>query len=304
MEIVRNKIKEFIGLVQSYWKTSKVTMFFKPLLYILTIVIAAFRTDLGWLVILGIICVILDFIMNTYETKKFEDRIVGIEEEKEKRITELEQEKNKFVEFNSKNKKMISYLREEIEINGRVIENHLYSFLAFLHKQLKFTRSERISVYVRDEEENNFRIVGRYSTSPNYNKIGRESYAGDKGFISKCWDGDSDDFVKILPKHGTSEYYSEQFSVGYSKDELEKLSMKSRFFYVLNISRDGRPSIGVLVIESTKDRLDGYPNYEANEAEEKFQKRFSADIQKYSQYLYDVMDTKRIIKSGEGLHES
>lgn len=286
------KIKEFFALVQSYWKTSKVTMLLKPVLYIITIVIAAFRTDLKWLFILGVVCVFFDFIMNTYETKKFEDRIA----EYKRKIKDIEQEKSKLIESDLRHKKKIYELLEEIEFYGRIIENHLYSFLAFLHKQLRFKRSERISVYVRDEVENNFRIVGRYSPSPKYNKIGRLSYEGNKGFISKCWDGDSDDFVKILPKYGTPEYYSEQASVGYSKDELEILSMKSRLFYVLNISRDSHPSIGVLVVESTKERLDGYPDYSVNEAEENFRKRFSKDIQKYSQYLYDVMDTKRIIK--------
>ena len=285
-------IKEFFALVQSYWKTSKVTMLLKPVLYIITIVIAAFRTDLKWLVILGVVCVFLDFIMNTYETKKFEDRIA----ESKHKIKDIEKEKSKLIESDLENKKKINDLQEEIEFYGSIIENHLHSFLAFLHKQLGFKRSERISVYVRDEVENNFRIVGRYSTSPKYNKIGRLSYEGNKGFISKCWDGDSDDFIKILPEYGTPEYYSEQASVGYSIDELEILSMKPRLFYVLNISRDSHPSIGVLVVESTKDRLDGYPDYSVNEAEEEFRKQFSKDIQKYSQYLYDVMDTKRIIK--------
>ena len=275
---MRDKLINFCTLVQTYWKVSKVTMLSKPLLYLLAIVIAAFRTDLKVLVFLGILCVFIDFIMNTYETKKFESKINVLEES------------------NLNNQRTINELQEEIEINGRIIENHLHSFLVFLHKQLGFQRSERISVYVRDEENNNFRIVGRYCTSPNYNKIGRESYEGNKGFISKCWDGDSEDFVKILPKYGSDEYYKEQASVGYAKDELDKLSMKPRLFYVLNISKDSRPSIGVLVIESTKERLDGYPNYSADEAEEKFQKRFSKEIQKYSQYLYDVMDTKRVIK--------
>lgn len=275
---MRDKLISFCKLVQTYWKVSKVTMLSKPLLYVLAIVIAAFRTDLKVLVILGIICVFIDFIMNTYETKKFESEINVLEE------------------CNLNNQRKINDLQEEIEINGRIIENHLNSFLVFLHKQLGFKRSERISVYVRDEENNNFRIVGRYCTSPNYNKIGRESYEGDKGFISKCWDGDSEDFVKILPEYGSDEYYREQALVGYSKEELDKLSMKPRLFYVLNISKESRPSIGVLVIESTKERLDGYPDYSTYEAEDKFQKRFSKEIQKYSQYLYDVMDTKRVIK--------
>lgn len=275
---MRDKLISFCKLVQTYWKVSKVTMLSKPLLYVLAIVIAAFRTDLKVLVFLGILCVFIDFIMNTYETKKFESKINVLEE------------------CNLNNQRKINDLQEEIEINGRIIENHLNSFLVFLHKQLGFKRSERISVYVRDEENNNFRIVGRYCTSPNYNKIGRESYEGDKGFISKCWDGDSEDFVKILPEYGSDEYYREQALVGYSKEELDKLSMKPRLFYVLNISKESRPSIGVLVIESTKERLDGYPDYSTYEAEDKFQKRFSKEIQKYSQYLYDVMDTKRVIK--------
>ena len=83
-EKIKEKIKEFFALVQSYWETSKVTMLSKPVLYIFTVVVAAFRTDLTWLAILGVVGVFIDFIANTYENKKFEEKIGKLKDDKKK----------------------------------------------------------------------------------------------------------------------------------------------------------------------------------------------------------------------------
>lgn len=278
MQKIIDKIKDFFGLVQSYWKTSKVTMLSKPVLYIITIVIAAFRTDLKWLLILGVVCVLVDFIMNTYETKKFEEKIEKLKDDKKNLQNE------------------ISQLQDEIEINGEVFQNHLDSFLIFLNNQLNLKRSDRISVYIRDEENCNFEIIGRYSDNPNYKRVGRPNYDGNKGYISKCWNSDSEDFIKILPETDTDDYFKEQELVGYTKKDIEDLAMVPRLFYVLNISKVGYPSIGVIVIESTKDCLGNYQNFNSDDDGERLRKSIAKELKKYSPYLYDVMDTKVIRK--------
>lgn len=280
-----DKLKEFFKLVKLCWETSKTTMVLKPLLYLLTVIIATFKNDIKSLFILGFICIILDLIMNTYEAKKFEEKIEKINSEKEK----MKEDKKKL-------QNEISQLQDEIEVNGEVLKNHLNSFLVFLNNQLNLERSDRISVYIRDEENRHFEIVGRYSANPNYNKVGRPKYDGNKGYISKCWNSDSEDFIKILPSTNTDDYYEEQKRVGYTKDEIDSLAMVPRLFYVLNISKVGYPSIGVIVIESTQDKLGNYKNDNSNDGGEGLRKRIAKELKKYSPYLYDVMDTKVIRK--------
>lgn len=268
------KIGDFLKLLKCYWYTSKMTMILKPLLYLITVIIATYKNDFPWLIIIGIICIIFDFLLNTFETNKFKETIDS-QQEKIQNLGEIEQ---------------------EIEIYGQVFENHLKSFLIFLSTELKLDRSERISVYYRDEKNEDFRIVSRYSSNPNYASIGRNSYKKGRGYISKCWEGDSNDFIRILPEYGTDEYLSEQDKVGYTRTEINNLSMKSRIFYVLNISKSSHPSIGVIVIESTKDYL---KKYEQNKGDEqRIRNLISKDMSKYMSFLYDLMDKKMILKQG------
>lgn len=260
------------------WENSKATLLLKPALYLVTIIIAAFKSDIKLLILFGFICVVLDILLNTFESKTFEEKVNKIEKEK------MDLQKN------------VDSLEDEVEVQGQLLENHLNAFLVFLFHQLGFKRTERISVYVRDDK--NFRIVGRYSFHPTYSEKGRASYEGDKGFISKCWSGDSEDFIKILPSYedDRDRYYEEQSKVGYSREEIDRLSMKPSLFYVLNISKTDAPSIGVLVIESKNSRLDSYASDDDVDEEEGTRKQLSRELEKYCQYLYDIMDTKRIQK--------
>jgi hypothetical protein len=287
-----DNIQDFLKLVKLCWETSRITMILKPMLYLLTVIIATFKNDIAFLAVCGFICIILDLILNTYETKKFEEKIEKIDLEKE----ELKLEKEELNEDKKKLQNDVSQLQDEIEVNGEILKNHLIQFLVFLNNQLNLERSDRISVYIRDEENCNFEIVGRYSANPNYNRIGRPKYDGNKGYISKCWQSDSEDFIKILPEIDTEEYYNEQELVGYTKQEVGNLSMTPRLFYVLNIAKVGYPSIGVIVIESTQDKLGNYKNYYSDDDGEGLRKRIAKELKKYSPYLYDVMDTKVIRK--------
>ena len=67
-------------------------MIIKPLLYLLIAIIGFFQNSIKVLVILGIICVILDFILNTYETSKYKSVI----DELESKNSDLERKNNEF----------------------------------------------------------------------------------------------------------------------------------------------------------------------------------------------------------------
>ena len=161
---------------------------------------------------------------------------------------------------------------------------------------VELDRTDRISVYHRDKVGKNFRIIARYSSHPKYNHIGRESYDGNKGFISKCWEGDSTDFIKILPETNTDEYLEEQYNVGYEKAELDKLNMNPRLYYVHNIASTNHPSIGVIIIESTQPQL---KKYNSINSEEQLRKILAKNMSKFIPYLYDLLDNKQIQKRND-----
>lgn len=273
-----NWFLNFWYLIKQYWYTSKITMIIKPLLYLLIAIIGFFKNSIKVLVILGIICVILDFILNTYETSKYKSVI----DELESKNSDLERKNNEF--------------ENNIEVLGEIVNNHIESFLIFLSGELELDRTDRISVYHRDKVGKNFRIIARYSSHPKYNHIGRESYDGNKGFISKCWEGDSTDFIKILPETNTDEYLEEQYNVGYEKAELDKLNMNPRLYYVHNIASTNHPSIGVIIIESTQPQL---KKYNSINSEEQLRKILAKNMSKFIPYLYDLLDNKQIQKRND-----
>ena len=280
MDNIKEYLKKFWEITKETWKISKVTMLIKPFLYLLIAFIGIFQTNIVVLIPIGVLIFILDFIVNTVENKNFKEEIDAQNEKIDKLNSEVKAKRTE-----------ISELQEEVEIAGEIREKHLNDFLKFLFIQFGLGRTDRISVYYRQQRDNNFLVIARYSSHPTYSVQGRTSYPKNKGFISKCWEGDSDDFLKILPTIGSDEYFEEQQAVGYSRDEVTNLKMKPRTFYVLNVAKDNLPSIGVIVIESTKDRLG---KFNSNGDEKNLHRKVSKKMKVYVQYLYDIMDTKSI----------
>lgn len=263
---------KFKATLVEYWKTSKITIIVKSLLYLFATIIPALFIKNIWIILfLGVIWSTLELFLISIETESFQTKIKKLKE-KIKEQSELER---------------------ELEIADEINENHLKSFLIFLTNELKLLRSERISVYYRNEKNSDFEIISRYSLNPSYISKGRQSYEKDKGFIAKCWEGDSEDFIKILSEVGTEEYYTEQDAVGYTRSEIDGLTMKPRLFYVLNVSKPDCPSIGVVVIESTSDKLD---KYRRAVEEERIRELLRKDMLRYIGLLYDLMDKKIVRK--------
>jgi hypothetical protein len=122
---------------------------------------------------------------------------------------------------------------------------------------LKFTNTERISVYNNDGT--NFVMIGRYSQNPEFCKKGRVIYPSDEGIIAEAWKN-GEAFVNNLPDPANDlENYLNKFKDKYHIDKkyARRFNMKSRSYYgyAINDIR-GKTRIAVIVFESTlPDRL-------------------------------------------------
>lgn len=171
-----------------------------------------------------------------------------------KQTQEIENLKNNNRHIKNEN----SILYKEQNYLSSLLEELPCDFLTRVFKYLNFTNSERISLYIL--KQNKIKIVGRFSENPSYDKINREEYPLDKGYISKCLKNDNGrDYysVKDLPRNNSSKYFEKvSKESGMSIEELKKLPMKSRMYFIKNINNPHKKSeIGILVIESTKPSL-------------------------------------------------
>jgi hypothetical protein len=166
---------------------------------------------------------------------------------KDLKIKELENEKNK--------------LEQTTESIGLFLESLPKEFLASVSRFLDLKNSERISLYVLTGDK--FRIIGRYSENPKYDRLYRLEYPADCGYISKCLEnnnGDSFYFRRGLPKN--EKKYIERVSneTGMDVNAIKKLSMRSRTYFTRVIKDKMNKNVGILVIESTNPDLPVSPN--------------------------------------------
>lgn len=129
-------------------------------------------------------------------------------------------------------------------------------FLKHVSKFLKLKNSERISLYVYFEKK--FFIIGRYSENPTYNREGRRVYP-ECGYIAECLRNDNgkDYYSKTgLPTNTSKKYLrTVERDTGMKREDIEKLSMKSRSYFTKVIKDENMNNVGVLVIESTNELL-------------------------------------------------
>ena len=164
-------------------------------------------------------------------------------------ITKIK-EKNKNLET------MHSKLEAYSESIGLYLENLPKEFLRNVSEFLDLKNSERISLYVLDGEK--FRIIGRYSENPKYDRNGRCEYPSDCGYISKCLgnnNGNSYYVKEKLPKRLSKYVEAVSKDTGMNKDDINNLSMKSRAYFNRVIKDRHNKNVGILVIESMNPTL-------------------------------------------------
>ena len=165
-------------------------------------------------------------------------------------------ELNKIKEENRSLEKIHSNLEDYSENIGLFLENLPKEFLRNVSEFLDLKNSERISLYVLDGDK--FRIIGRYSENPKYDRNGRCEYPSDCGYISKCLENNNGNsyYVKEkLPKRLNKYVEVVSKDTGMNKDDINNLSMKSRTYFTRVIKDRHNKNVGILVIESMNPTL-------------------------------------------------
>lgn len=134
------------------------------------------------------------------------------------------------------------HLLNSIESIPEEVIKHL-----FFHWNLSYR--DRITIYRYNEDS--FIPVGRFSVNRELKKLGRNKYPKEVGFIGKAWN-DGYFYVDNLPEYeGNEKLYIDLVSEmsGMKKNELKKITMKSRTYYCKTLMNNGL-SIAVIVVES------------------------------------------------------
>ena len=171
-------------------------------------------------------------------------------------LMENDIEVNKIKKENKNLEKLRSDLEGYSESIGLFLENLPKEFLRNVSEFLDLKNSERISLYVLDGEK--FRIIGRYSENPKYDRNGRFEYPSDCGYISKCLENNNGNLYYVkerLPKKLNRYIEVVSKDTGMNKDDINNLSMKSRTYFTRVIKDRYNKNVGILVIESMNPTL-------------------------------------------------
>lgn len=111
----------------------------------------------------------------------------------------------------------------------------------------------RVSVYKYENDA--FKLLGRYSNNPLYNKKGRESYPANEGFIALGWAHEIYEIYNIpqWTKNGKDYKDAVKELCNISDATLKNIKMKSCSFFIYRLdNEDSRPPLGIVVVEQLK----------------------------------------------------
>jgi hypothetical protein len=108
----------------------------------------------------------------------------------------------------------------------------------------------RVSVYKYENDA--FKLLGRYSNNPLYNKKGRDSYPANEGFIALGWANEIFEIYNIPQWTKNGKDYKNAIKVlcNISDSTLKNIKMKSCSFFIYRLdNEDSRPPLGIVVVE-------------------------------------------------------
>lgn len=155
--------------------------------------------------------------------------------------------------------------------------------------------NERISIYIFDEEIEQFTQLGRFSLNAKYNHIGRKFYPKDQGCIGFTWQhGSHFSDTYVNPETHPEEYAVQMKDEGIPKSVTRNMIMKSRLYYGYKIMDTRRSShLAVIIVESTdpgRYTEEGLQKVFANEHRALFISRI---IEKLNSCIPRLMDAKK-----------
>lgn len=161
-----------------------------------------------------------------------------------------------------RNKKLKS--SEALQENFIKLKDEYYKLcsdnLRVIFKQFVGQPKTRVSIY--KFEDNHFKLIGRYSKTPNFNTKGREKYNSTEGFIATGWDnGEHAEYGLPLYEQGSAEYIKQiTAKCNIPKRTIKRMNMKSSSFYVKTVENeegDSRVHLGIIVFEKiSADAID------------------------------------------------
>ncbi|MCL6352653.1 hypothetical protein [Pectobacterium polaris] len=140
-------------------------------------------------------------------------------------------------------------LREEI---CAVHIKQVTTWLKGVYKQMNFTFSERVSIYFKVNQE--FHILDRYSSNPDYKEIHKQKFSLNQGVISKAWQrGVYHELNAPVYSDDNNIYHEHMMKIyNFSENEISNLNMKSCRLLGVAIT-DADENIGVILFESTSE---------------------------------------------------
>ena len=242
MKKILSILKVWLSNLKKNWFSSIINL----LLYIIPIIVV--KKSISELVeehfLIFVLILIILFLFSEYI--KIKD-LINTEEEINTLKCNIETLENEKLELEKYSEDLSMYF-----------ENLPSEFLNGVSKYLKLKNSDRISLYILNDD--NFEIIGRYSENHKYNKKRRSKYPSNKGYIAKCLKNNNGKpyyYVANLPKPTNIRYTKKiENDTGMTKDEINKLSMKSRTYFTRVIKSEKiNKNIGILVIESINEKF-------------------------------------------------
>ncbi|SFC72154.1 hypothetical protein [Flavobacterium phragmitis] len=184
-----------------------------------------------FLIVVGLVLAFISIVLSYYEKQK--------QQSFETITTELASTKTKLKKIQEEYKELCSENIKEI-------------FSDFLSTS---NGNGRVSLY--KHEGTNFKLLGRYSNNPIYNKEGQETYSDSEGFIAKGWQNNRFEVHSIPNWSGKGAQYKSHVKAlcNITDERLKKLTMKSRSFFIYRFNNNhnaGNPH-GIIVFEKMND---------------------------------------------------
>ncbi|HFI0084495.1 TPA: hypothetical protein ACGO1A_001816 [Streptococcus suis] len=183
-------------------------------------------------------------------------RAVEIDDIRTKCDEEIHEISNEVVNKEDK----ILKLEDAVEHLKQAFKSLPTDFLHDFSDKLGLGNHDRITFYLYNDKR--FVNIGRHSNNSSFGKTQfGNTFEESDNYISKCFHNEQDDFfIRVgLPNPDINfEKYSQMMCKDFSKfdkEELKKVTMKSRCYFGKKIYGSDRNPIGVLMIESRKSNL-------------------------------------------------
>jgi len=140
-----------------------------------------------------------------------------------------------------------------VEVCYKIIDALLHSLAT---GPLKFgengSHTERISLYIHDDDFRKFIQLGRISYNPEFSKLGKRVYSDDEGCLGYTWingEGFTNHFTN--PEIDLPTYLEQMKQENVNKIVVKAFNMKSRLYYGYRVMDTiNRKSLAVIIVES------------------------------------------------------